>query len=156
MNIRFACPDCEHPRRLDVPGARELQCPSCDQVIAVPAEMGKVPLRVCLVCGNAEMYRKKDFPHWLGMLILAGACLAFLGLMALHRPWWAWAVLLGSALFDGLLFLFVRDVVVCYRCEAQYRGFPPQAEHGPFDLGVGERYRQERIRREELERGNMG
>ena len=56
----------------------------------------------------------------------------------------------GTAVFDGLLYLLVGDVTVCYRCGAHYRGFPPHPAHQPFDLGVGERYRQERIRRELL------
>jgi hypothetical protein len=59
-------------------------------------------------------------------------------------------VLLGSAAFDGLLYLWVGDVVVCYRCGAQYHSFPPNSEHGPFELGIGERYRQEHIRRERM------
>jgi hypothetical protein len=148
MNVRFNCPDCEQPRRAAVPG--ESRCLSCGHTLRLPAELGHGPLPSCAVCGNAELYRKKDFPHWLGMTILAVACLAFLGLMGLHRPWLAWAVLLGSAAFDGLLYLWVRDAVVCYRCGAEYRGLPANPEHGPFELGIGERYRQERIRRERL------
>jgi hypothetical protein len=38
--------------------------------------------------------------------------------------------------------------VVCYRCDAHYKGFKATDEHKPFELTVGERYRQERIRRE--------
>ena len=62
----------------------------------------------------------------------------------------SWAILIGSALFDGLLYLWVGDVVVCYRCGAHYRDLPPGEEFRPFELGIGERYRQERLRREEL------
>lgn len=150
MNIRFACPDCDSLRRIDFSERGESQCPVCDHVCKPSSELFQGPFQVCVVCGNAELYRKKDFPHWLGVSILTVACLAFLGLMALHRPWWAWTILLGSAAFDGLLYLAVRDVVVCYRCEAEHRGFPPNPEHGPFELTVGERYRQERIRRDQL------
>lgn len=150
MNVLFACPDCERPRRLDLPGPTESHCPTCDHLLRVPAETAQSPLQTCVVCGNAELYRKKDFPHWLGLLILTVACLAFLGLMAIYQQTWAWVVLLGSAAFDGLLYLGVSDALVCYRCEALYRGVPPSPEQGPFDLGIGERYRQERIRREQL------
>ncbi len=45
---------------------------------------------------------------------------------------------------------WVKDVLVCYRCNAHYRGFVSQARHQPFDLGIGERYRQEKARREQL------
>jgi hypothetical protein len=150
MNIRFACPCCERPCRLDLPGPAEFRCAHCDHFLRVTPEAAQTPLHECAVCGNAEMYRKKDFPHWLGLLILAGASLAFLGLMAIYQPLWAWAVLLGSAAFDALLFFGVGDAVVCYRCGAEYRQFPVNPAHEPFELTIGERYRQERNRREQL------
>ena len=150
MNISFACPDCERPRRVDLPGPAESHCPDCDQVLRVPAELGQGPLQGCTVCGNAQLYRKKDFPHWLGLTILTGACVAFLLLSITYHQWVAWAVLLGSAIFDGLLYLLVGDVIVCYRCGAQYRKLPPDPVHKPFELITGERYRQEEIRREQL------
>jgi hypothetical protein len=114
----------------------------------LPAQSGAPA--VCTVCGNHELYKKKNFPHWLGLTILTLACLAFLALMGRHELVWAWAVLLGSAAFDGALYLWVGDAIVCYRCGAHYYGVPPRPEHKPFELVVGERYRQERLRREQL------
>jgi hypothetical protein len=119
--------------------------------IASDAAGGK--LETCRLCGNAELYKKKDFPHWLGILILAGASLAFMVFHAWYLPYLAWTVLIASAVIDGVLYLTVGDVIVCYRCEAHYRGFPTGPQHKPFDLGVHERYRQERIRRSRLRSG---
>jgi hypothetical protein len=103
------------------------------------------------VCGNPELYRKKDFPHWLGMTILVAACVASVFTYGWYEKWLTWAILLGSAAFDGLLYLMVGDAVVCYRCEAHYKRLPAAAgAHPPFELTVGERYRQERLRREQL------
>jgi hypothetical protein len=104
----------------------------------------------CALCGNLELYKKKDFPHWLGLALLAVACLAFVVLNALYQQWWAWGVLIGSALIDGILYLRVGDALVCYRCGAHYRGLAATTAYKPFELVVGERYRQERLRREEL------
>ncbi len=151
MNVRLACPVCQHPGRVDLPGPREWQCPGCDYLQRLAAEAAEGTL--CAACGNGELYRKKDFPHWLGLTILTLACLAFLVTSLLYRQWWGWAILLGSAAFDGLLYLVVGDVVVCYRCAAQHRGFPVQVEHKPFDLSIAERYRQEKLRREMLQPG---
>jgi hypothetical protein len=108
-------------------------------------------LKACAVCGTAELYRKKDFPHWLGLLLLAAACLAFLVTNYLYQQWLAWAILLGSALVDGVLYLAVGDVVVCYRCGAHHRGFAANPAHGPFELSIGERYRQEQLRRAQVQ-----
>jgi hypothetical protein len=131
-----------------VEGLREWQCPRCDHVLQWPAG-ADLTLSACNVCGNAELYCKKDFPHALGMGLLAAACVAFLVTNYLYRQWLAWAILLGSAVIDGLLYLLVGDVVVCYRCGAQHRRFV--SDHKPFELSVAERYRQERIRRQQLQ-----
>jgi hypothetical protein len=103
------------------------------------------------VCQNGELYKKKDFPHWLGLSLLGAACAVFLLANAYYWNWLAWAVLIGSAVVDGVLYLSVGDIVVCYRCGAQHRGFPVSAAHAPFELGIAERYRQERLRRAQLQ-----
>jgi hypothetical protein len=148
VNVTFACPNCERPDRLELP-ASAWQCSNCDQRLE-PRSAGS--LEQCALCSNAELYKKKDFPHWLGLAILAAACLGFVICNALYLQWWGWVILIGSALFDGLLYLYVGDAVVCYRCGAHYRGVPGAAEYKPFELIVAERYRQERLRREELKK----
>ena len=63
-------------------------------------------MTACAVCGNPELYRKKDFPHGLGLAILTLACLASTVTYFLYQQWWTWGILIGSALFDGLLYLW--------------------------------------------------
>jgi hypothetical protein len=153
LNIRFACPACDAPGYAEQPADAEWRCPSCDHVVALaPAPAGQ-PLACCAACGNRELYRKKDFPHGLGMAILVLALVATVVTYWLYHQWLTWGILIGTALFDGLLYLWVGDVVVCYRCNAHHRGYPVNAEHGPHELTVAERYRQERIRREQMRFG---
>ena len=149
MNIRFPCPVCEYPARVELTGPAEWRCPRCDHILKLPAADPALP--ACVVCGNRELYKKKDFPHALGMAILVGACLASTVTYFLYDKWLTWAILIGTAVFDGALYLLVGDAVVCYRCDAHYRGLPATAAHQPFELTVHERYRQERIRREQLQ-----
>ena len=85
------------------------------------------------------------------MLLLVTACIGFLIANYLYQQWLAWGILLGSALIDALLYLAVSDVVVCYRCDAHHAGFAPNPAHRPFELSVGERYRQEKLRREQMQ-----
>jgi hypothetical protein len=82
--------------------------------------------------------------------ILTAAILASVVTYYLRYIGATWAILIGSAVVDGVLYLLVGDVSVCYRCGAEYRGFPANPEHKPFELGVGERYHQEKRRREQL------
>ena len=67
-------------------------------------------------------------------------------------PLFTYLVLLASALVDMVLYYRVPDVTICYRCLSQIRGAGsnPEDRFQPFDLAVGERYRQERLRIEEL------
>jgi DNA-directed RNA polymerase subunit RPC12/RpoP len=148
VNVRFACPECDAPSRLELAGAALWQCPACDH--RLHAQTVTAELVACPLCGNHELYKKKDFPHWLGLTILTVACLASVFTYGWYEKWLTWAILIGSALFDGLLYLAVGDAVVCYRCGATFRGFKAADLHKPFELTIAERYRQERLRREQF------
>jgi len=150
VNVRFTCPACNHAGRLDTPLPAEWACPKCGQTLPMRPENAEPVLTACAVCGNAALYRKKDFPHALGLGLLTAACLASTITYFYYQQWWTWGILIGSALFDCVLYLLVRDVTVCYRCDAHYRAAPPGPEHKPFELTVYERYRQEQIRRKQL------
>ncbi len=154
MNVTFACPACEQPARVRLAGPVAWQCPHCDHSLQLEPPAG--PLTECLVCGNHELYKKKDFPHGLGLAILTLACVASVFTYGWYEKWLTWAILIGTAIFDGVLYLMVGDAVVCYRCQAHYRKLAPGQDHKPFDLGTAERYRQERIRREQMEADRKG
>jgi hypothetical protein len=149
VNVRFDCPVCETAGgRIDTSGPEEWRCPGCDHATRLADPDPAV--RACAVCGNPDVYVRKDFPHSLGLTILTLACLASTVTYFLYEKWWTWGILIGSALFDGLLYLWVGDVIVCYRCGAHHRGYTPSPEHKPFELTTHERYRQERIRKEQI------
>jgi hypothetical protein len=120
-------------------------------MVTLPAPPRDGRLAACAACGNAELYRKKNFPHWLGLSILTIACIVFLVAHGLFLPWLAWSVLIGTAVFDLMLYVMVGDVVVCYRCLAHHAGSVEFQHLPPFDLGTAERYRQERLRKERLQ-----
>ena len=144
MKLRANCPQCAAKITTAEPS-----CPAC----SAPFEPNAVidgKLTRCACCGCTELYRQKDFPQWLGMMLLTVACVVFYLFAIRYQYAIAWTVLLGSAALDGLVYLIVGDVVVCYRCGAQHRGIPSRT-FDPFDLSIAEKYRQERIRREQLE-----
>ncbi len=152
MNVRLFCPVCEAPGRVTLPGTTRWQCPACDHLVELARPDVEPALPACAVCGNVELYRKKDFPHGLGMAVLVGAFVGSTIAYFFYDKVLTWGILLGSAAFDGLLYLWVKDVIVCYRCHAEHRRVPATTEHRPFELATHERYRQEQLRREEMQK----
>ena len=150
MNTTFACPKCERARRRELPGgAGELVC-DCGNIVKVN-DGAVVDGRVacCAVCPSRELFVRKDFSQRLGVAIVVT------GLAASCIPWYfgnwfgTFAILFATALADVLLYLFVGNVLQCYRCHAEYRGLPDLAGHEPFSLEVHERHRQQKARLEQ-------
>jgi uncharacterized protein (DUF983 family) len=155
VKLRFDCPVCEQPGWADLPeapgGAPQeagitWSCPRCEHVVTLPARVDPALPR-CAFCGNGELYKKKDFPHGLGLAILGLAFLASTITYFFYNNYLTWGILIGSAAFDGVLYLLVKDAIVCYRCGAHHRGVPSE-HHRPFELTTHERYRQEQLRKD--------
>ena len=155
MNLRFACPGCGDPASVEIDAARDRQCSRCDHLLRIAPPEGSA-VADCLVCGNHELYKKKDFPQWLGMSVLALACTAFLIFTYFYHQWIGLTILIVSAVFDLVLYRWVGDAAVCYRCRAEHRKLPPPLNYPAFELAVAERYRQERIRKEMLREQRSG
>jgi hypothetical protein len=156
MHVTFQCPECQQLRRAGVAaGVTAVTCDGChwsrpkredDPDDAAPQR--------CLVCGCDDLWRQKDFPQRLGLAMVAlGAILSTIA-WAYHLPATALGVLLAFALVDLLLFTFMKDVLVCYRCHARYRNVNFRHDHLRFNLETAERYRQETARLEEARRDN--
>ncbi|MGQ0636861.1 MAG: hypothetical protein ACT4QC_19815 [Planctomycetaceae bacterium] len=147
MQIVYSCPVCGGGLRTAVVAATDgLRCASCgwQRELSAARATDAAPQH-CLVCGCDDLWRQKDFPQKLGLaLVGAGALLSTIA-VALHMPSTALAVLLAFALADLLLFAWMPDVLVCYRCSARHRRTTP-GDHGRFNLETAERYRQEAAR----------
>lgn len=151
MHYEDRCPVCDQHRSLEIaPEDAGITCPHCGASHALPvgAFAGDTPTR-CLGCGNADLWRQKDFPQSLGLLMVAlGAIFSSIA-WAYHYPVLALTILGSFGLLDMLLFWVMPDVLVCYRCRARHRVQGPTEEFGTYDHEVGERYRQERLRLEQ-------
>ena len=99
-------------------------------------------LTACRACGCRDLFVRKDFPQKLGLAVVVAAGGAFLVLAARGTTFYigVW-VLVAAALLDGVLYLFVPRLTVCYRCRAEFRDVPTNPGHGPFELAVAEKYR---------------
>jgi hypothetical protein len=91
----------------------------------------------CPCCGYHTLCIQKDVNPKLGVAVVV-VSFGTLLLLQLSVPQLV-AGLLGLAVVDALLLrLVVKRFLICYRCKAQYRGFPPGPRCRPFDLSTWE------------------
>ena len=148
MQLVFSCPRCQCSNVVrDVGVATGVHCDACDWS-REPPEGGVrdgQPTE-CLACGCADLWRQKDFPAAIGLTMVAlGAILSTIAWMW-YQPLWAIGILMGFAAVDLVLFVMMRDVMVCYRCGARHRHVRTDEQTPRFDLEIAERYRQEERR----------
>ncbi len=152
MWIVFECPSCHGQNVAEVAGeTTALRCSACawERPVAEENRAASEPAN-CVVCGCGDLWRQKDFPQRLGVLMVGTGALVSTIFWWYMMPAWAIGVLLLFALLDGVLYTLMRDVLVCYRCHARHRHTPLDGRHERFNLETHERYRQETIRLEEM------
>ncbi len=151
MQLVYRCPGCGETAIVDrVESTRRAECAACGRSRDVPGGdlVDGLPVR-CLACGCDDLWRQKDFPQRLGVMMVGLGILGSTVFWARMEPVAAIGVLMGFALIDMLLFVLMRDVLVCYRCGARHRKVDRAEDHARFNLETHERYRQEAIRLEE-------
>jgi len=158
MELTFSCPICGavgHVSPLET--AKQAECRQCGTSRPLKADaLTMAQVQACPWCMTTDLYIQKDFPQGLGLFIVGVGFAISTVFWYYEMPIPAYLVLVVSILLDLVLYHLVGDVTICYRCLCQLRGggSNPSGRYRPFDLAVGERYRQERIRALELrERG---
>src|SRR2546427_533314 len=119
MRLRFACRTCEATVAtgdIDLPA--EIDRPACGaraKFSDLPAPGG--PIQRCLACGGPHLFLQKEFPRRLGLALTVAGAASFLLLMGMDRIVSGFAVLLGVAMIDALLYRAGRLMTVCYHCQ---------------------------------------
>lgn len=104
-------------------------CGVANNVVA-PAEGSMIDR--CAACGHEELYFQKDFNRRTGIaLVVVGS---------IFVPWTYGLSLLGVTILDYIVWRIVKDVIVCYECQAVHRGYPPNPRLKPFDLVIHDRH----------------
>lgn len=146
MKISFRCPQCRSTLSFDPAdaGREESPCPQCGKTIplhinAAMRERGEVTH--CAICNCPAVYLQKDFNRTFGLLLFLAAAAACLYLVIKHHQvFLGYGILVGAAALDFLLYKLLPEVIICYRCHAQYRDFAPSPGAAPFELGLAEKY----------------
>jgi hypothetical protein len=158
MELTFSCPACSTVGQVaPLETTDRAVCRHCGAERSLHSEAtNHAQLEACPCCVTTDLYTQKDFPQALGLLIVIVQFAISTVFWYYEMPIATYSVLIASALLDWALYPRVPDVTICYRCSCQVRGegSNPEKRFQPFDLAIGERYRQERIRAQQLrERG---
>ncbi len=94
----------------------------------------------CSRCGTTAFYVQKDFDQRLGCAILAAGAAIALGVSWRFGGIWFVPVLLAVAAADVVLARRVEPVVICYRCDTEYRDVPDPTSFRAYDPHVAERF----------------
>ena len=130
-SVHFLCPRCEArlARDADEPAQACERCGAVNEVTAPPAH---AIIDRCAACGHDQLYFQKDFNRRTGIaLVVVGA---------IFVPWTYGLSLLGVTILDYVVWRIVKNVIVCYRCQAVHRGYPVNPTILPFDLVVHDRH----------------
>jgi ribosomal protein L40E len=154
MELTYSCPACGTVGQVSTLETNERAvCRRCGTERPLHSEaIAHSHLGACPCCLTTDLYLQKDFPQALGLMIVIVQFAISTVFWYYEMPIATYAVLLASALIDWALYPRVPDVTICYRCSSQVRGegSNPDKRFQPFDLAIGERYRQERIRAQQL------
>ncbi|MFP5247712.1 MAG: hypothetical protein ACLGH0_13555 [Thermoanaerobaculia bacterium] len=130
-SVHFLCQQCE--RRLSrTAGEPSRVCEHCDAPSSVVAPPENAIIDRCAACDHGELYFQKDFNRTTGIALVAVG--------AVFVPWTYGLSLLGVTILDYIVWRVVKDVIVCYECQAVHRGYPPNPALQPFDLATHDRH----------------
>ena len=130
-SVHFLCPRCES-RVAREAGQPASACERCGAETTVTAPSDQAKIESCAACGHDQLYFQKDFNRSTGIaLVVVGS---------IFVPWTYGLSLLGVTILDYIVWRLVKDVIVCYECQAVHRGYPPNPDIKPFDLVVHDRH----------------
>ena len=129
--------------------AAEIRCGRCGKDIPLSfsdAVRADRAVDSCPVCAGADFYTRKDFNPKVGLaIVIAGALVSavfyWFGLDLI-----AYGILAAAALIDLVVYGRLKEVTVCYRCHAEFRGAYPRTAPA-FDLHRADVLEQEYERR---------
>jgi DNA-directed RNA polymerase subunit RPC12/RpoP len=150
VRIGVSCPGCA--RRQQVAAAQALSettCRRCGRAIALAlteAVREDREVDACPVCEGRDFYVRRDLNRSLGLTVVIIVGLVSAGFLWSGRDLLAYGVLGAFALVDFVIYQLLKDVTVCYRCQAEFRGSYPRTAR-PFDLHTAEEMELEYSRR---------
>ena len=130
-SVHYLCTNCE-ARLARTYGEPASSCEHCGTSSSVIAPPENAIIDRCAACDHDQLYFQKDFNRKTGItLVVIGA---------IFVPWTWGLSLLAVTILDYIVWRMVKDVIVCYQCQAVHRGYPIPPALKPFDLVIHDRH----------------
>lgn len=146
MRILLRCPGCH--AALPISGATapsSVRCGRCarelDLELSDDVRAGRSVDR-CPLCRGGDFYVRKDFNPKLGLTVVIAGALVSAGFYWVGQDLIAYGVLATAALVDLVVYGRLKDLTVCYRCHAEFRGDYMRTA-GSFDLHTADVFEPE-------------
>ena len=143
MTISFRCHQCHAEIVCGEQAGTTVICPYCSHTTALHATEAMQERNTvdhCAICDCPSVYMQKDFNRAFGISLFLLAAAVSCWFYFYNKVWLAFAVLLGAAAVDYLLYRLLPDVIVCYKCHSQYRDFAVNKKYAHFELALAEKH----------------
>ena len=125
------CDQCHKYGLIILTADPQLVCPHCQAKWGVTNDPQDI-FAQCPVCTCRQFYLSKDFNQFVGCLVMVLGIIFVPFTYGLSLPFFA--------LIDWLLYRKVADVINCYRCGCEFRGFKEKGRFKPFMHHIGLKY----------------
>ena len=85
------------------------------------------------MCEGGDFYVRRDFDPKTGLAFVISGALISAVFYWFNQDLIAYGILAAAVVVDLLIYRRLKDVTVCYRCHAEFRGSYPRTA-GAFDL----------------------
>lgn len=137
MQLLAKCPACDASLPVRADEAPEaIKCGGCGREIGLAftdALTGDRAVDRCPVCLGADFYIRKDFDPKIGLTVVVIGAAISAGFYWFGRDMIAYSILAAAALIDLIVYGRLKDLTICYRCHAEFRGTYGRTA-GAFDL----------------------
>ena len=153
ITLTARCPFCQQTFRTELAVGQSVECLECGRTLCSSCPVVEDATSIeCVTCPSSELFVRKDFPQRLGVTIVVTGFVLSSVAWYYHQVLITFSILLATAFVDVLLYVVMNNVLECYRCHAQYRGFSSVVNQHGFDLEIHEKYRQQAARLTEQEK----
>jgi hypothetical protein len=137
MQVLAKCPKCDAGLPVEAHDApASITCGRCGAAIplavsdSVRADLG---VDRCPVCSGGDFYIRKDFDPKVGLTVVIVGALISAVFYWFNKDIIAYSILAVAVVIDLLIYRRLKDITVCYRCHAEFRGSYPRTANA-FDL----------------------